>query len=87
MAAEACRDPDRALAANCRSLDSVAFAHDREQRNHAVMGKIDLLDRLAGFLQDHALLEMRLFEMSATAKRNPPPATSARRRFFPSETV
>ncbi len=45
----------RALAAHRGEFDGGAVGHDRKQRQHAGMGEINAVDRLAGFLQERAL--------------------------------
>jgi len=48
---------DHALAADGGGLDRLAVAQHREQRQHAGMREVDLVDLVAGLQQHHALLQ------------------------------
>jgi hypothetical protein len=55
--------------ANCtfvadgRGLDGIALPHHGHERDDAIVGKIDLVDALALFLQDRALLQHHFLEV------------------------
>ena len=58
---------DHALAADGRGLDRLAVAQHREQRQHAVMREVDLVDLVAGLSQHSALQQVDGREMRKQA--------------------
>lgn len=62
-------EPDGSLTSNGHGLDRLAVRHNRENRDHSAVRKIDVVDRLPWLLEDPATRKLRFLEMRGKSRK------------------